>query len=147
LTKVLLPLYSRNYIFLGGCKYKELKSSIEIEEFSGTKPIAIKQDFYVSIYLSMVASLIKTDADAAIANDNKHKTLKSEYQANRNFILSEVLKKIVTIMVKPISGKRILEILLEKAKKIRSQIRPNRTCERKNKHPRKKHHSQRKSCI
>jgi hypothetical protein len=129
------------------CKYKELKSSIEIEEFSGTKPIAIKQDFYVSIYLSMVASLIKTDADAAIANDNKHKTLKSEYQANRNFILSEVLKKIVTIMVKPISGKRILEILLEKAKKIRSQIRPNRTCERKNKHPRKKHHSQRKSCI
>ena len=95
----------------------------------------------------MVASLIKTDADAAIANDNKHKTLRSEYQANRNFILSEVLKKIVTIMVKPISGKRILEILLEKAKKIRSQIRPNRTCERKNKHPRKKHHSQRKSCI
>ena len=50
-------------------------------------------------------------------------------------------------MVKPISGKRILEILFEKAKKIRSQIRPNRTRERKNKHPRKKHHSQRKSCV
>ena len=129
------------------CKYKELKSSIEIEEFSGTKPIAIKQDFYVSIYLSMVASLIKKDADAAIANDNQEKNLKSEYQANRNFILSEVFKKIVTMMVKPISGMRILENLLEKAKKIRSQIRPNRSCERKNKHPRKKHHSQKKSCI
>ena len=129
------------------CKYKELKSSIEIEEFSGTKPIAIEQDFYVSIYLSMVASLIKKDADAAIANDNQDKNLKSEYQANRNFILSEVFKKIVTMMVKPISGMRILENLLEKAKKIRSQIRPNRSCERKNKHPRKKHHSQRKSCI
>ena len=74
------------------CKYKELKSSIEIEEFSGTKPIAIEQDFYASIYLSMVASLIKKDADAAIANDNRDKGLKSEYQANRNFILSEVLK-------------------------------------------------------
>jgi hypothetical protein len=70
------------------CKYKELKSSIEIEEFSGTKPIAIKQDFYASIYLSMVASFIKTDADTMIANDNKHKTLKSEYQANRNFIMA-----------------------------------------------------------
>ena len=129
------------------CKYKELKSSIEIEEFSGTKPIAIEQDFYASIYLSMVASLIKTDADDAIANDNQDKSLKSEYQANRNFILSDVLKKIIAMMVKPISGKRILENLLEKAKKIRSQIRPNRSCERKNKHPKKKHHSQRKSCI
>jgi len=129
------------------CKYKELKSSIEIEEFSGTKPVAIEQDFYASIYLSMIASLIKKDADAAIADDNQDKSLKSEYQANRNFILSEIFKKIITMMVKPILGKRILENLLEKAKKIRSQIRPNRSCERKNKHPRKKHHSQRKSCI
>jgi len=51
------------------------------------------------------------------------------------------------MMVNPILRKRILENLLEKAKKIRSQIRPNRSCERKNKHPRKKHHSQIKSCI
>ena len=128
-------------------KYKELKSSIEIEEFSGTKPIAIEQDFYASIYLSMIASLIKKDADATIANENQDKSLKSEYQANRNFILSEIFKKIITMMIKPILGKRILENLLEKAKKIRSQIRPNRFCERKNKHPRKKHNSQRKSCI
>ena len=129
------------------CKYKELKSSIEIEEFSGTKPIAIEQDFYASIYLSMIASLIKREADAAIADNNQDKKLKSKYQANKNFILSEVFKKIITMMVRPILRKRILENLLEKAKKIRSQIRPNRSCERKNKHPRKKHHSQRKSCI
>ena len=129
------------------CKYKELKSSIEIEEFSGTKPIAIEQDFYASIYLSMAASLIKKDADAAIAGENQTKSLKSEYQANRNFILSEVFKNIITMMVKPISGKRILKNLLEKAKRIRSQVRPNRSCERKNKHPRKKHNSQRKSCL
>ncbi len=60
-------------------------SQIEIDEFSGTKPIAIDQDFYASIYLSMVAALIKKDADDAIANDNQHKNLKSEYQANRKF--------------------------------------------------------------
>ena len=49
--------------------------------------------------------------------------IKSEYQANKNFILSEVLKKIITMMVKLILRKRILENLLEKAKKIHSQIR------------------------
>ena len=95
----------------------------------------------------MAASLIKKDADVAIADENQVKNLKSDYQANRNFILSEVFKNIINMMVKPISGKRILKILLEKAKKIRSQIRPNRSRERKNKHPRKKHNSQRKSCI
>lgn len=35
-------------------KYKELKCSIEIEEFSGTKPNSIEKDFYVSVYLLMI---------------------------------------------------------------------------------------------
>ncbi len=146
---ITLALFKELYFLRWGveCKYKELKSSIEIEEFSGTKPIAIEQDFYASIYLSMVASLIKNDADAAIVDENENKSLKSEYQANRNFILSQVFKKIITMLRKPVLGKRILRNLLEKAKKIRSQIRPNRSCERKNKHPRKKHNAQRKSCL
>ena len=38
-------------------------------------------------------------------------------------------------------------VILEKAIKLRSQIRPNRSCERKIKHPRKKHHHNIKSCI
>ena len=101
-------------------KAKHIKAiTTVIEEFSGTKLIAIEQDFYASIYISIVVALINKDTDDAIANDNRHKNLKSESQANRNFILSEVLKKIITMLVKPILGKRILETLLEKAKKIR----------------------------
>ena len=146
---ITIDLFKELYFLRWGveCKFKELKSSIEIEEFSGTKAIAIEQDFYVSIYLSMVASLIKKDADVEITKEAQDKSLKSKYQANRNFILSEVFKKIITMLVKPVCGLRLLKKLVEKAKKIRSQIRPNRSCERKNKHPRKKHHSQKKSCI
>ena len=128
-------------------KYKELKSSIKIEEFSGTKPIAIKQDFYTSIYLSMIAALIKKDADAAIANDNKDKSLNSTYQSNRNFILGQVFKRIIKLLVESRSRSKILESILEKAIKIRSQVRYNRYCERKKKHPREKHHYNIKSCI
>lgn len=128
-------------------KYKELKSSLKIEEFSGTKPIAIKQDFYASIYLSMIAALIKKDADAAIANDNKDKELNSIYQSNRNFILGQVFKRIIPLLVKSRSRNKLLELILKNAIKIRSQIRCNRSCERKNKHPRKKHHHNIKSCI
>ncbi len=128
-------------------KYKELKSSIKIEEFSGTKPVAIEQDFYASIYLSMIVALIKKDADVAIANDNKDKTLNSTYQSNRNFILGQIFKRIVQLLVKSKSRNKILQSILEKATKIRSQVRCNRSCERKNKHPRKKHHHNIKSCI
>lgn len=129
------------------CKYKELKCSIEIEEFSGNKPITIHQDFYASIYLSMVTSLIKKDSDIAIAKENKEKNLKSTYHSNKNFIINQVFKKIINIMTRPLLCKRIIEEILEKSIKIRSQIRPNRSCERKNKHPRKKHHNHIKSCI
>lgn len=128
-------------------KYKELKSSIQIEEFSGTKPICIEQDFYVSIYFSMIVALIKDEADAATADEIKDKNLKSTYQANRNFIIEKVFNKIIDLLVRVKSRIKILKIILEKSIKIRSQIRPNRSCERKNKHPRKKHHHNRKSCI
>ena len=128
-------------------KYKELKSSIKIEEFSGTKPIAIEQDFYTSIYLSMISGLIKKDADASIANSNKDKSLNSTYQSNRNFILGQVFKRIIKLLVKSRLRNKILESILEKSIKIRSQVRCNRSCERKKKHPRKKHHHNIKSCI
>ena len=128
-------------------KYKELKSSIKIEEFSGTKPIAIEQDFYTSIYLSMISGLIKKDADASIANANKDKSLNSPYQSNRNFILGQVFKRIIKLLVKSRLRNKILKSILEKSIKIRSQVRCNRSCERKKKHPRKKHHHNIKSCI
>lgn len=110
-------------------KYKELKSSIQIEEFSGTKPISIEQDFFVSIYLSMVVALIKDEANAAIADEIKDKNLKSMYQANRNFILGQVFNRIINLLVNAKLTRKILKIILEKSKKIRSQIRPNRSRE------------------
>ena len=95
----------------------------------------------------MVASLIKKDADIEIIKETQGKKSKHEYQANRKFILSEVFQKIITMLVKSIGVVRLLKKLVENAEKIQSQIRPNRSIERKNKHPRKKHHSQRKSCV
>lgn len=146
---ITIPLFKELYFLRWGIegKYKELKDRVEIERFSGTKPIAIKQDFYASIYLAMVSSLVKKDADITIANANKEKCLQSEYQANRSFIFSEIFKKIIKIMVKPIWGRKELDKILKKAIKIRSQVRPNRSSERKNKHPRKKHHHNVKPCF
>lgn len=146
-SKITVTMFKELYFLRWGieCKYKELKSSIEIEEFSGKKPISIKQDFYASIYLSMLASLVKTQSDKELAlevNNTKYK-----YQANRNYILNRVFKYLIDMLIHHRKCKKIIEEIVEKAKKIRSHIRPNRSCERKNKHPRKKHHYQIKSCL
>ncbi|MDU1567694.1 MAG: transposase [Clostridium sp.] len=66
------PLLFKELYFLHWgieCKYKKLKYSIEIEELSGNKPVTIHQDFYASIYISMVTSIIKKESDIAIAKE------------------------------------------------------------------------------
>lgn len=146
-SKITVPMFKELYFLRWGieCKYKELKSSIEIEEFSGKKPIAIKQDFYASLFLSMLASLVKNQSDKEITLVVNH--TKYQYQANRNFILNKVSNHLIDMLIHHRKCRKIIEEIIEKAQKIRSHIRPNRSCERKNKHPRKKHHYQIKSCL
>jgi len=74
-------------------------------------------------------------------------TTKDHYQANRNFILTKVFKNLIDMLIHHRKAKKIINTIVEKAQKIRSHIRPNSSCERKNKHPRKKHHYQIKSCL
>lgn len=145
---ITVPMFKELYFLRWGieCKYKELKSSIEIEEFSGKKPVTIKQDFYASIYLSMLSSLIKSQTDMVIAL-SVNNTTKYQYQSNRNFILNKVFNNLIDMLIHHRKVTKIINSIIEKAKKIRSHIRPNRSCERKNKHPRKKHHYQIKSCL
>ena len=128
-------------------KYRELKSSIKIEEFSGKKPIAIKQDFYASIFLSLITSVIKFECDKAIEQEIKEKKLKHRYQVNRNYLLGEISRKIISLIAQPSVRKKFLDELIEQGKKNRSIIRPNRSIERKHTHPRKTHHYNQKSCI
>lgn len=96
------------------------------------------------LFLMRVSTSFKL---AQSVDDNKDKALNSTYQSNRNFILGQVFKRIVQLLVKYKSRNKILQSILKKATKIRSQVRCNRSCKRKNKHPRKKHHHNIKSCI
>jgi len=40
-------------------KYKELKSRLAIEEFSGATTTSVLQEFYINVLLSNLSSLIK----------------------------------------------------------------------------------------
>lgn len=54
-------------------EYNDVKNKIEIENFTGSSKIAIEQDFYASIYLSNMVSLLRNDANETINEESKKK--------------------------------------------------------------------------
>ncbi|MGL5084404.1 MAG: IS4 family transposase [Clostridium sp.] len=73
-------------------KYNELKSRLQIENFTGNTPISIEQDFYATMYLANMVALAKKDANIIIEERNMDKNLKHEHKVNTN-----ILYKIVAI--------------------------------------------------
>ena len=80
-------------------KYRELKNRLEIENFNSLKPICIKQEFYIAMFLSNVAAILKQEADKKISSEASLNFKKHGYQANRSFILNRT-KSLILILLK-----------------------------------------------
>ena len=146
--KISLNQFKELYFLRWGIegKYGEWKSLLEIENFSGKKSICIKQDFYISLFLSNICSLMKQAADKryhGITESGK------EYQARRSYLIHEINRQISGILLKQKTEeiRMILEDILKRSKKKRSQIRRNRKCERNLNLNRRKYSMNHKSCI
>ncbi|WP_459931746.1 transposase, partial [Desulfosporosinus burensis] len=70
-------------------KYLELKSRLQIENFTGDTVISVEQDFYASMYLSNMVALAKNEADEKILENNEDKSLKYEYKVNTNILIGK----------------------------------------------------------
>ena len=110
-------------------KYKELKSRLAIEEFSGATTTSVLQEFYINVLLSNLSSLIKNQVDEEIQITAKN-TNKYRYQANRAFIIGRV-KTIVPKILSNLFDLSVLDILYKESLRCRSQIMPGRTFRRK----------------
>ena len=119
-------------------KYKELKSRLAMEEFSGATTISVFQEFYINMLLSNLSSLIKNQADEDIfisANSsNKHR-----YQANRAFIIGR-MKKMLPKILCGFSQLSAIDQVFEDALRCRSQVLPGRTFRRKKSHTKGRSH-------
>lgn len=81
-------------------RYDQLKNQFEIENFSGVTPTVIEQDFYATILLSNMASLIEQDAHEEMQKKNAHKTLKyDEYKINHNILVGKLKNRLVEILL------------------------------------------------
>lgn len=128
-------------------KYKELKSQFQLEAFSGSSPLAIRQDFYISMFLSNLVSILKREADEEIMESTTYPQKEYTYQSNRGFIINRIKKYLVKMLLYDLDTIKILEKILSSAIKVRSQILPNRKYERKVRHHKRKHHHNLKPCL
>jgi len=129
-------------------KYRELKNRFEIESFNSLKPTCIKQEFYVAMFISNVAAILKQEADKKISSEASLNFKKHGYQANRSFILNRT-KSLILILLKTEMDFVVKTIyaLAEDAAMVRSIVRPNRKYGRYRKHTRRKFYSYMKNCL
>ena len=104
-----------------------------IESFSGEKPVLVEQDFYATMFLSNMASLIQQEADERISKEHEDKNLKYDYIANRNILIGKLKDKLVRIILEKSSKRRkqMYKKLLIEIQRSRSPIRPGRKSIRK----------------
>lgn len=110
-------------------KYKELKSRLAIEEFSGATTVSVLQECYINVLLSNLSSLIKNQVDEEIQITAKS-TNRYRYQANRAFIIGRVKTLFPKILCDLLDFSAIDRLYKESLRR-RSQIMPGRTFRRK----------------
>jgi hypothetical protein len=117
------------YRWLVETKYKELKSRLAIEDFNGATSVSVFQEFYISMLLSNLSSLIKNEVDQKLRISSKSSN-KHRYQANRSYIIGRMKKIFPQILSCKTSLSSIDSLFLD-ACRYRSQILPGRSFRRK----------------
>ena len=105
-------------------KYYELKYRINLEEFNGATSNAIRQEFFINLLISNLASLIKNAADDEI-DANASPGNRYRYQANRTFIIGR-LKRIFPKCLAGLCGMEMIDQIYTEALSRKSQIQPGR---------------------
>lgn len=78
--------------------YDHLKSNIHVEEFTGLSEIAIRQDFFVSVFINNLQSIIALDSQEEIDSERTEKNNKHNYKVNKNLSLGFMKDRIVDIL-------------------------------------------------
>ncbi|MDF0728254.1 transposase [Cytobacillus sp. S13-E01] len=113
-------------------KYDVLKNKIQIEKFSGATKQTIEQEFYAALFMTNMASLLKSESDAVIAKEQKDKVLKYEYKTNNNILVGVLKDKLISLIFEPSPRRRkkLYKALLNEVQRNRVPIRPGRQFKR-----------------
>lgn len=130
-------------------KYDELKTRLQIENFTGESKVAIEQDFYASIYLSNMIELARKQSDEIISNKQEDKELKHDYKTNFNVLIGTLKDKFILMMLENSKYKRskMYRAIMETVSKSSIPIRDERQNPRKKFLIRSKYQLNKKRCL
>jgi hypothetical protein len=120
------------------CKYHELKSIIQIENFTSSNPIIIEQDFYASIAITNLLAIARNQSNEIISENDHGKTLKYHRKTNKNMAFSVLRTTFISALCEfdPIKRSLLVKSALNNISHYHVPIRPNRpSTPRNSKHP------------
>ena len=88
-------------------KYDEIKNKLEVENFSGRTPDAIRQDFYVTMYLSNMASIAYWEAQKDVETTREGKANKYSYHVNVSEEIGTLKDRFIEVLLEPSKRARI----------------------------------------
>lgn len=109
--------------------YDKLKNKLKVEEFTGYSEVSILQDFYCTLFLSNIQSLLVSEANDNLKKQNIENK-KYEYKVNTNLSIGLIKERIVDLFIKENDAAKILKELENLFTKTLIPIRPNRSYER-----------------
>ena len=126
-------------------KYYELKYRLFLEEFIGATSNSVRQEFFINMLISNLASLIKNNADEVI-DDNANPQNRYRYQANRTFIIGRIKKWLPRILA-GIGDVSVIDDIFADALRKKSQLQPGRKQKRERFERRRRHYNNRKVTL
>ncbi len=88
-------------------RFNDLKHKFEIENFSGQKPQLIEQDFYATVLLSNMASVMEQKAEEQLQETKRTDHLKyTEYRINKNILVGKLRNRLIAMVLEDDDGKR-----------------------------------------
>lgn len=130
-------------------KYDVLKNKLQIENFTGNSQLVIEQDFYASIYLINMVSLLQNEANVIICEEDKQKNLKHTYQVNTNIVIGKLKEYMILILLEDRATVRqkLFERVMKEIIKNKTPIRPGRKYPRNKNSKSNKFVPSRKRCL
>ena len=127
-------------------RFDEVKNKLEIENFTGNSVLAVRQDFYATMYMTNMASAAWWDAQNIVVSERENKNNKYEYQVNVNHEIGILKDRLIFALTLPNPSAEVEKILICLAKRV-CPVKPGRSCKR-NKSPRnsKFHSNMRSNC-
>lgn len=118
-------------------KYNDLKNKLKIEQFTGTTPLAIRQDYYATmLLLNMAAMLVAENEDTvnALHNSAENKYL---YKENINYTIELLKKDVINLLIYAghSKGRKLFKHIQRELSLAVVPIRNDRSFSRSRSHP------------